>query len=235
MRLHRFFTRAPLDAVTIEGALILSEAELVHQLRLVLRAKHGDTITLFDGSGREATVQIKALNKDTIETTITSIAEKNAASMRNITLYTSMPKRENFELIAQKVTEIGMTGIVPIISKRTVKTGLNRERVEKIIIEAAEQSGRTTIPMLGDMIPFSTAIAEAQGVKIFFDGSAKPLANGDFENDNISIFIGPEGGWSEDEIALAKTNGAEIRSLGSTTLRAETAAIVASYLAVSGN
>lgn len=235
MRLHRFFTRASLGTLAIGSTLTLSETELVRQLRLVLRAEPGDTIALFDDSGRELTVKIETLSKDTISATVEHIDEKNIDDMRKVTLYTSMPKRENFELIAQKATEIGVAHIVPIISNRTVKTGLNRERAEKIIIEAAEQSGRRTVPTLGDMIPFSEAITSTNGIKILFDGSGEPVTEKDFSDKTISIFIGPEGGWSEDEITLAQTNGARIRSLGSTTLRAETAAIVASYLSVSGN
>ena len=153
---------------------------------------------------------------------------------RGVTLYLSTLKRENFEFAAQKATEAGVQNIVPIISSRTVKLNISTERVEKIVKEAAEQSGRGMVPRIADIVSFEKIFPDAakNDINIFFDGMGKQFSGTMLEGkESVGIFIGPEGGWGNKELVEAKENGFLIAGLGALTLRAETAATIASYLA----
>lgn len=150
-----------------------------------------------------------------------------------MTLFCSILKKENFEWVVQKATEIGVSVIVPVLTKRTVKTGLNFERLNKIAREATEQSGRGTVPKIRQVVDFTDAIKMRKdfGQALILEQTS----TGEPEIDqvgSVAILIGPEGGWEEDEISMALDDGWGAWSLGRTTLRAETAAIVAVAKAV---
>jgi 16S rRNA (uracil1498-N3)-methyltransferase len=114
-----------------------------------------------------------------------------------------------------------------------VKTGLNIERLQKIIREASEQSGRNTVPTLSPILNFVDALLQNNNAdeKIIFHLSTAPYSP-DKKADKVNIFIGPEGGFTENEIELAKKSGYIPACLGALTLRGETAAIIATYRAV---
>lgn len=236
MRIHRFFIKGKLEV----GNLKLDDQELFNQLKNVFRAKSGEEISVFDGSGKEALAEIAELNDGFITLRVKNIETKKRASERYVTLYCSVLKKENFELVAQKATEAGVSEIVPISSGRTVKQNINFDRINKIIKEAAEQSGRTMLPVLREPIKLEEAIVKAKeenDVILFCDGSGKnitPLStqSPSFQAEKMAVFIGPEGGWEEREVAMARDAEFTVVSLGNLTLRGETAAIIASYLAV---
>ncbi len=227
MRLHRFIGDFNLNSTE----LIVSDSEFINQWRNVLRLKTGDTLILCDGKGKEAEAIIEDMTKNEIILSVKDINTPDTDPQKKSTLYCAVLKRENFELVVQKATEIGIYAIVPLLTERTVKTGFNRERLEKIVREASEQSGRTVLPTLSDPMTFTEAIASVNGNEsALFDLSGSKTF--DFQLSTCNFFIGPEGGFSEKEVALAKDKGCTIASLGSLTFRGETAAIVASYLAV---
>ncbi len=233
MRLHRFFVHESLAGKAAGEKIEIKSPDLIKQFKNVLRLGAGDAVIVFDDEGFEATAVIEEMRNEGVRLMITKIEKTDTEIKRRVTLYASILKRENFELVVQKATEIGIAAIVPVISARTIKTGLNHERLRKIIIEAAEQSGRRSIPDLKEAISFADALAANHEMKILFEGEGTPLLDGELKNKNdIAILIGPEGGWTEQEVALAKENNFLIRTMGSLTFRAETAAIVASYLAV---
>ena len=149
---------------------------------------------------------------------------------RAVTLYCSLLKREHFAWVAQKAVEVGVAEIVPIISARTIKLAFKKERVQKIMHEAAEQSGRGVVPILHAPMRFAEALGHAIGKNnssVLFDISGKPLrAITIIGGNRIGIFIGPEGGWDSTELEAAHTKNFQITSLGKLTLRAETAAII---------
>ncbi len=228
MKLHRFI----LPFEVAGSQVTVTDEEAIGQIRNVLRLKTGDQVLLCDGQGQEALVQISDLRKDEIVAEIVKISENNNEPATEVTLYCSLLKRENFEWVCQKATEIGVSRIVPLLSARTVKLQLNRSRIEKIIKEAAEQSGRGKLPVLEEPLEFPAALEDAKNndANFFFDASGAALEKKTVKS--IGVFIGPEGGWEPEEIALATENGFTLASLGPTTLRGETAAVVASYLAV---
>ncbi|MCL5017335.1 MAG: 16S rRNA (uracil(1498)-N(3))-methyltransferase [Patescibacteria group bacterium] len=226
MRLNRFFGNFDLNG-KVAGT---SDKELINQLRNVLRLKVGEEIILCDGKLNEAECSIESLDKNEATFKILK-TEKNKKELEwEIVLYCSILKKENFELAVQKAVELGVKRIIPVIASRTVKLGLKRDRLDKIIKEAAEQSGRGILPILSDYVGFNDAVSDAllNDLNIFFDLGGVSL--GQIKDDiskckNIGIFIGPEGGWDESEIGLAIKNRFKIASLSPFTLRAETAVI----------
>ena len=230
MRLHRFIGQYDLSKKEVN----IKNTEIIKQIKDVLRLKNGEKIILSDGMGKEAEFIINSISKNEIigeMITIKTYEETN----RKVDLYLAILKKENFELAVQKSVESGVFSITPIITERTVKTGLNFVRLQKIILEASEQSGRNNVPKLNDILEFKDAllIGSATQEKIIFH------PNNNFYKPNqkantISIFIGPEGGFTERETELAKNSNYIIASLGDLILRGETAAIIATYRAVNG-
>jgi len=226
--IHRFIGAFPLDV----KQFWISDGELEHQAREVLRLKPGEEIILSDGKGREARAEIISYDRKAMEVKILEVGEGINEPKAKAVLYLAILKRENFELAVQKAVEAGVSKIVPIITKRTIKLGLKKERLDKIIKEAAEQSGRSVLPELGGELNFKEAVADAKtnNLNIFFTLGAKPLdAKKDLSGKSVGIFIGPEGGWDKFETESAKAAKFVLAGLGNLVLRAETAAIIGVY------
>lgn len=233
MRMHRFILQ--IDLGKTEQKIL--DKDFIRQIKHVLRLKVGDTIVLCrqanSGEQKEAVAEITELKDSGVAVKILEMKKNTNEPERHVALYCAVLKKENFKLVCQKATEIGVKEIAPVITQRTVKLELNHSRLEKIIKEAAEQSGRTVVPILHSLQSFTEALnlAKDNEVNFFFDKEGKPFAlyNNTSLLNSVGVFIGPEGGWNEDEKTLAKQHQFHIVSLGKTTLRAETAAIIASY------
>lgn len=232
MKLHRFIGEFNLDKKTLK----LTNLDIINQIRNVLRLNVGDRFVLCDNHLQEAVVKITDLNKEEINAEVIKKEKNGREPKHRVSLYCSILKRENFELVAQKATEVGVVEIIPVISERTVKLGLKQDRLKKIIKEAAEQSGRGMVPKLRGSLNYEDALKDAvQNTEkaVIFDADGTGIKNISFaERNNTAIFIGPEGGWSDKELETAKNAGLQVASLGKFTLRAETAAAVASFLTV---
>jgi len=244
MRLHRFFSNDPV-VPTIESGNqndrndLITRSSATAQWKKVFRFGPGDRVILFDGSGRDFICEIleyKGGNGDSDEETVLKIIESHENNVKprcNVSLFAAVVKKDNFEWIVEKATELGVSDIVPIIAERSEKKNLNTERLEKITVEASEQSGRGTVPRVHVVISLEDALAEIKKRKqpaIVFDLSGIKFSQKDFDvfvDSDIVIFIGPEGGWSENEINLFKQTGVQVVSLGPQILRAETAVIAA--------
>ena len=265
MKIHRFIgdfdlSQKPARPHDISGAgweLEIKDKEIINQIKNVLKLKVDEFVDLSDGKNSNALAKIKKLEKNSILVEIEKI-EENKKIKNDITLFCAILKKENFELVVQKTTECGISKIVPIISERTIKTGLNQDRLKKIAKEASEQSGRNNIPEILEPITFEEALKliKEKDFNILFDSSgeysfkihayspagellcsprqsAQCISNEHSpsqKNTQTNIWIGPEGGWTEKEITKAKALNFQIASLGPLTLRGETAAIIASYL-----
>lgn len=233
MRFHRFLISEKLNI----GILELSDTELIHQVSSVLRLKAGDQLLLLDGYGLEATACIDSVERKKILVRILSVADKQEENaLRTVTLYCSVLRRENFEWVVQKATEVGVSTIVPLLTERTVKTGVRMDRLTRIMREAVEQCGRTVLPILHDPIQYQEALKKSTEQSFFFhlSGAQKDWKNGIKNGSDISVWIGPEGGWSDAEVEQAAERGFVMSSLGPLALRAETAAIIATYEACQG-
>lgn len=230
MKLHRFIGNFNLAEKTAH----VTERDFVNQIRNVLHLNVGEELILSSGNGEDVLAKIESYGDKYVDIAIMKRIKNSAESGKKVTLYLSVLKRENFELAAQKATETGIARIVPVISARTVKMNINNERVEKIVKEAAEQSGRSVVPSVALPKTFDEAIEETKknDITIFFDAEGKEFNVTALNRaKSVGIFIGPEGGWTKEEIKIAKDAKYTLLNLGTRTLRAETAATIASYLA----
>jgi 16S rRNA (uracil1498-N3)-methyltransferase len=239
--MKRFYVEPGLlagDAIAIEGAL-------AHRLAKVLRLRAGDEIALFDGSGDDTVVRLNAADGRRI---LASVVERHpgpAESRTAVHLYQSVTKGDRFEWLLEKATEIGVARIVPLVAARAVvrtpAEGNRADRWRRIVIEAAEQCERSTVPIVGAPESLSGALASAPGVLLLpyeEAGEAAPniaellSQNIDelFARAAVSVFIGPEGGFEPAEVEAAREAGASIVTLGTRVLRSETAGLVAATL-----
>ena len=148
-----------------------------------------------------------------------------------MTLFCSLVKKDNFEWVLEKGTELGVSGFVPILSERSEKKNLNMERGKRIIREASEQSGRGVMPNLYGVHDLSRALETFDMDFVAFDPTGKPFDKDDImKGGRIGILIGPEGGWSGSELELFRQKDISVYSLGTQVLRAETAAVSISSL-----
>lgn len=228
MKIHRFLASFDLNQPTID----ITEKNLVHQMHRVLKLQKDESVILGNGKSMEIRGAIVEIDRHHVLIRVFEKYINTNEPTKLVKLYCAILKRENFELIVQKATEIGVSEIIPILSERTIKTSLKYDRLYTIAHEAAELAGRGKIPQIHEAQSLGEALSSATGTKLFFDVTGSPLETLSLSPITYNLFIGPEGGWTEAELALAKENNCELVSLGKLTLRGETAAIVASYLAL---
>ncbi len=231
MRLHRFFVHCDLSSPkTTSSVLVIQFPEQIHQWKKVFRFVPGDTIIVFDGSGVECTAQFSYLDKNEARLVILQRYFPDTEASRPVYLFASLTKKDTFEIIAQKPTELGVCEIFPVISARSEKKDINFDRLHKIIIEATEQSGRVKVPQIHKPLDFKDIFLtydQAQhGNMLVWEPRGVPFArDNDICKGSISMAIGPEGGWTPEELENFQEKGALIRSSGKTILRADTASI----------
>ena len=239
MRLHRFYVSQPLgEEVVIEDSLTIK------QWLKVFRYKVGDFVILFNGDGHDYTY---TLTKKAPSSCVLLLSEKRKVclSSRKSFLFLPIIKKDLFELVVEKATECGITDIVPLITEHTEKKNLNTERLQTIIKEATEQCGRNDLLILHDSLTLKESLSSLAPKKITSENTYITTLFGKHLLEIVTkripsrektlteataFFIGPEGGWSDDEENLFETNNYTRISLGVTTLRAETAGIVCSFL-----
>jgi 16S rRNA (uracil1498-N3)-methyltransferase len=233
----RFFIKEKIDKG--QKDLVVSDLEMIHQISRVLRKKAGDKIIILDNSGTEYECQISQINKKLVLLKIAGTKKNINEPDIKISLYQSLIKKNKMDFVFEKCTEAGVSEFYPVVSGYSVKISFSQQRAEKILKEASEQSRRGKVPNLHKLEKFEDAILKCQkdDLNILFYESEKKETLIDFifknrdkfkKSKNINIFVGPEGGFSESEVKLAKDSGFEILSLGKRILRAETAAIVSS-------
>ncbi len=234
MHLHRFIV----DFKISRGKILIKDPKIIFQIRKVLRLKPGKKIILIDKDGKEVLAKIDNFDNNFIVALLIEVLKNKNLPSKEINLYVSILKKNNFELVCQKATEVGINKIIPLICKNTVKLNIQKERLEKIIKEASEQSGRVFLPEIVEILSLEEAIknVDDKELNIVFDLNGEAINEflKNKTNFNVAnIFIGPEGGWYNEEMQLFKKNNFKILKLSNLTLRAETAAIIASYLVVS--
>ncbi len=223
MRLHRFYVLQPLGE-----EVVIDDVSLIKQWTKVFRYTQGDFVILFNGEGTDITYSIEEISPKIILLNRSSLSPSYTPH-KKVTLYLSLIKKDNFELAVQKATELGVTTIVPILSERSEKKNIDLDRLQKIVIESSEQSGRGDVPTILPIITLSE-IVETQlphDVSYVLQMGESSLRRHYNQEISVGLFIGPEGGWSDEEKKLFQEKNILSVSLGSTTLRAETAAIVA--------
>lgn len=230
MKLQRFFIK---PENILEKQVTIADRDILNQIKRVLRLRVGERVIFLDDTGKEYESEITELNPESLKAEVLSAAENQNEPKLKITICQALCKKDKFEWILQKGTEVGVSGFVPVLAGRSEKTGLNFERAEKILKEASEQSERGIIPKLAEIQKFEDALKSAKGEKIFLDKSGtsvKDFLPSSVAGQVLNIFIGPEGGWTDAELASAKGSGAKIISLGGLVLRTETAGPVAAAI-----
>jgi len=218
-----------------DGQRALVEGEKAHHLGRVLRAQVGQLYELSDGS-RVCLGRIENVGRDRVEFALLEELPANEPAL-DVTLLLSVVKFDSFEWAIEKATELGVTSIVPLAAARSEKALLaaaekRSERWKKIILEAAQQSRRVRLPVLKAVSRPDVAFAsrkEQLGVFLSERPDAPALRQA-LENTTTTeaiLAIGPEGGWTDDEVALALKSGFREASLGRLILRTETAVVAA--------
>lgn len=229
MRLHRFY----IDNLIPNQEIKLNSkdySDTVHQIANVFRAKINDDFIFFNClDSYDYVYTLVNIDKKELQFVLKDKIEKktNKGQGRNIVLCQSIIKKDNFELVVRQMVEAGVSSVIPMLTDRSEKKLLNIDRLEKIIVEATEQSGRNDIIKLEKTLKIEDILSRA-GEKIVFD----TIENSDVVKENtkssdLYIFVGPEGGWTDEEKKLFVKNDFIFKILPTYTLRAETAAISA--------
>jgi len=239
---HRFF----LSPEAIARGEVSFPPATAHQLRHVLRLRPGAVVVVLDGSGQEYQVELTDLTREGATGRVL-LSRENAAEPRvALTLFQGTLKRDRFEWVLQKGTELGVSAFVPVIAGRSVVTSAERienrrPRWERIVREAAEQCGRGRLPHIAPPLTLSRSLERAAGYDlalILWEETESPGLSATLRQprgrpERIALWIGPEGGFDGDEVRLAREHGVGEVSLGPRVLRAETAAIAAATIVMS--
>ena len=213
---------------------IVIEDDLYNQMINVLRMNKGDEFILFNGSEFDFVCEIIEVQKKKLIIKVLTKKENTANPKVNITLFQALVKGEKFELITQKITEIGVSNLVPFTSTFCdVKENTTKiNRLPKITIESCKQCGRSIPVKINEVVKFNKMCEMLTGFDIVifaYEKAQKPLKVEPIMAQNIAIIVGSEGGFSEEEARkLCAIKNVQMISLGSTILRAETAAITLS-------
>ncbi len=222
-KIHRFLLKEE-----PRGELVsVTDTEIIHIIKDVLKLKTSEECILFADRSDDYVCKIIEITKKEISLSVVD-KDKKILTPKTVTACLSITKRDSFELTVQKLTELGVQKIVPILSDRTVKQALRIDRLQKISDEALEQSGGSTRVAIEEPKPLQAVLELYKGKEQYhfdIEGENNPQP----QNTDIVFYIGPEGGWSDADKELFKEYSVKSCKLTDTILRAETAAIVAAY------
>lgn len=245
MTFHRFFIKPE----QIQKGSVTLSGNQARQIAGVLRLSPGDTIQVLDNNGWSYELKLDSVKSIKVLGSIIKKEPERREPSLKLTLYQSLLKRDNFEWVLQKGTELGVVNFVPLITQRSIvrQSEIKKNKLarwEKIIVEAAEQSGRGRIPTIGEPLALKAVLStedRPELVLIPWENEKEktiPAAVAQYREkaggrpfSQLGIIIGPEGGFAEDEISSAREAGFIPVTLGPRILRAETAAVVAATLA----
>lgn len=232
MKLHRFYTGELHDKrghTELTDHIWVHDQHLLNQWLKVLRFREGAELALFDGSGIEKLYKVAVIEPLSVKLELVTELDKSLPTRHRYLLW-SLLKADKNDLVIQKATEIGITNFAPLIASRTEKTGFDESRALRIAIEAAEQCGRADIPHIREPISVVEAVKEySSKIRLLVAEQGNARLEQSQAGKDIGILVGPEGGWTDDELQLFNDNSLEHIGLGDYTLRAETAAITASH------
>ncbi len=247
--MHRFYVETSDSSPFVLGDVVDLPTRISHQIVNVLRLRLGESVGLFTGDGTDWTARIVADKAHRRGTCIVSVelCEQQVFDVEMqcaVSMVMALTRPQRYELALAKCAELGASQIIPIISQRVLKAdaqpGSKRLiRWQRIVIEAAELSGRVRVPAIETPSDMSTAIsslvADGAEVVLLWEETEGPmladlvlrLKSDDRHIDKLALVLGPVGGFAADEVQRAVEQGAQVASLGSRILRTETAAIAA--------
>lgn len=229
------------DPSWIQGNSIYIEGADVNHMKNVLRMKPGEDVRVNDGRGKTYLCCVNAYEEDRAVLDILKVLDSDTELPSRITLFQGLPKGDKMEWIVQKAVELGAYSVVPFAAKRSVvkldekKAAKKQARWQAIAKGAAEQSGRSIIPEVETVLTFAEALEAARALDVLLipyeleEGMKETVRviESILPGESVGIFIGPEGGFEEAEVELAKAAGAHPVSLGKRILRTETAGLMA--------
>ncbi|HCO22081.1 MAG: hypothetical protein CME31_25160 [Gimesia sp.] len=226
---HRFFYDGSFDV----DQLLLDGSE-AHHLLHVLRMQAGDTVLVFNGTGAEAEGVISKTSRKTVEVQVTARHAAQAKSQTPLILATAVPKGDRFRWLVEKAAELGVTKLVPLLTRRSsVDPGENRlKKLQQTIVSAAKQSGQIQLMELAEVQKwdeFLSEISQTECRLLIADPAGSGVdffRSGEKRESPVVILIGPEGGFTPDELQSAQEKGAKSVRLSEGILRIETAAIL---------
>ncbi len=214
---------------------LLLDGERLRHLRTVLRLEPGDEFSATDGAGTEYRARVEHLGRDQGRALVLERTEPRRESMLDMVLAQALPKGDRFALVLEKAVELGVRGIVPILSRRTVPAGgaAAAARWRRVVESAVAQSGRTRLPLLHPPCSFEELVGDpdppalrillwehaTEGLREVVEGRAAPRS--------LLVAVGPEGGWTDEEVHMARQAGFTAVRFGPRILRSETAGIAA--------
>lgn len=238
--MDRFFVEK--NNINLENNTCVIEGEDVKHISKVLRCKIGEQLEVCDSDNSEYICKITNIDKNIVNLDIIEKVDIKRESDLRVKLYQGLPKGPKMEMILQKLTEVGVDEIVLVQTKRSVakvddkKEDKKIERWERIIYEAAKQSKRGKLPKLRGVLSFKEALVDMKNNDMNicpYENERTVSIKSAIENkniDTIGIFVGPEGGFAEEEIDKIQEIDSKVVSLGPRILRTETASVVASSI-----
>jgi len=225
----------------VDGRVELPEEEARHAIR-VLRHRVGDELVVVDGVGGRHRTRLVEADRDRAVVQVLDTAHEVGEPEYQLTIALATLKNTNrFETFAEKAVELGVAEIIPLATRRTERVRMKEGRLENILVAAMKQSGRTRLPVLRPPSPLRDVLeGREEGLRLLCHESADPESgllsrlSTAAPDAPITVLIGPEGGFDDEEVSMARSKGFGIVSLGRRRLRAETAAIaVAAAVALS--
>lgn len=206
-----------------------------HHMRKVLRMQPSDLLSVFDGKGREMQATISRYEGGCALLELKQEITHPVESRVEITLVQGLSKGERFEIVLQKAVELGVSRVIPLVSRYTdvklVEAGRRKERWERIVLEATKQSGRRLLAEVGGVLEFSRLkdFCQTPSVLLAERGgrSWREVFKGITPENGVVLIVGSEGGWSSEELEQADGWGVRLLTLGPRILRTETAGVVA--------
>jgi 16S rRNA (uracil1498-N3)-methyltransferase len=227
---HRFWVAAE----QLDGEVVHFREDQAHQLRSVLRLRAGAEVLVFDGRGQ---VDCRVELTDFAHGRVVGEVAQAPEPRTRLSVYPALLQRDKFELVLQKLTELGASCITPVATERSlVREAPDERRYARwraILREAAEQSGRGVVPELRPTRSLVDALSDVNGCAVLaFEGERERTLRDALRGrpTHVALFVGPEGGYTADEVDRARGLKASVVTLGPRVLRAETAALVASAL-----
>ena len=225
------FLADSIDLASSTGHLSADEARHLSQ---VLRLDTGDEIAVFDGAGREFLARVDAVDRNGATVRLLEPIEPAAEPAVRLTLAQAYLKGEKMDDVVRDATMMGVTAIAPLVTEHTVRHPRTHDRWKKIAVSSAKQCGRAVVPPVGagtafaDWLPADTSAMRLMLVEPSASVEGHPLSTlaGD-RPESATLLVGPEGGWSGDEIDAAMRAGYVPITLGRRTLRADAVPIVA--------
>ena len=230
MRVSRLY----LPVRLVSGEQVVLDEDSAHYLRTVLRLKKAAAITVFNGTGGEWLGKVIEVHRKQVVISVDDWIDRSVESPLKVTLGLAVSRSDRMDLAMQKSVELGVNSITPLLTERCVvqlkgdKKQHKLQHWQRIVQNAAEQSGRTLLPEINQPIELDQWVSHQTGLKIFLDPYAEiSLPKLQPEMDQVTLLTGPEGGFVDHERQIAKEAGFIPVRLGKRVLRTETASLAA--------